>query len=162
MKTILLFLFTFLTINLYSQSIDLDLPRYYIIQNDTIGVILSVEQLQKIDNDLEIKNLLEKSLIDCDSLGRQYVVIMDKYEKVVTILEIKNETLENINETQNKIIVELKSKIKNYEQDLKLCDEQVSKKDEIILNQKKTINKLRWGGVGTTTVLISIIVLLIL
>lgn len=162
MKSILLFLFTFFTINLYSQSIDLDLPRYYVVQNDTIGVILSIEQLQKIDNDLEIKNLLEKALIDCDSLSNQYIVVVDKYEKRIAILEVKNEELEDLNETKSEIIKELKSKVANYEKDLALCNEQNSKKDIIISNQKGTINKLKWGGAGTTTTLLAIIILLIL
>lgn len=157
MKSILLFLFTLVSLNLYSQSADLDLPRYYIVQEDTVGVILSVEQLQKIDNDLEIKNLLEQSLIDCDSLNSQYIVVVDKLEKRIAILEIKNGELENTSSIQTKMIDELKLKVENYKKDLALCDEQSKKKDTIISNQKKTINKLTWGGGAGVTVLLIII-----
>jgi len=161
MKSILLFLFTLVTLNLQSQSIDLDLPRYYIVQEDTVGVILSIEQLQKIDNDLEIKNLLEQSLIDCDSLNNQYIVVVDKLENRIAILEIKNGELENTSSIQTKMIGELKLKVANYERDLYLCGEQNKKKDTIISNQKSTINKLTWGGGTGVAALLVIIGLLI-
>lgn len=157
MKSILLFLFTLVSTCLYSQAVDVELPRYYIVQNDTVGIIISVEQAQKIDNDLEIKKLLELSMIKCDSLSNQYVVVVDKLNKQVAILELKINELNNASSTQNKMIGELKAKIDNYSKDLKLCDEQNKKKDEIISNQKKTIRKLTWGG-GTGVVALLVVI----
>jgi len=48
-----------------------DLPKYYIINGDTIGMTLSMKQVKKIKNDLEIKNVLETMKIQCDSLSNK-------------------------------------------------------------------------------------------
>jgi predicted RNase H-like nuclease (RuvC/YqgF family) len=148
MKSILTFILScLLTISVFGQSNDsTSYPKYYVVNGDTLGVILTVEQLQKIDNDLEIKNLLEKSLIDCDSLSSQYIVVVSKLENRVTILEVKNSELMNATQQQDQIIKQLNLKVSNYEKDLNLCDEQSKKKDTIISNQKSTINKLLIGG----------------
>ena len=89
---------------------------------------------------------MEKSLIDCDSLSSQYIVVVSKLENRVTILEVKNSALLKANEQQDQIIKQLNLKVSNYEKDLNLCDEQNKKKDTIISNQQSTINKLLIGG----------------
>lgn len=147
MKSILTFVLTcLLTFSAFCQVDTASYPKYYVVNGDTIGVIITIEQAQKIDNDLEIKNLLEKSLIDCDSLSSQYIVVVDKLEKRVAILEVKNSELLKATSQQEMIISKLNDKIKNFEKELSLCDEQGKKKDQIISNQNKTINKLLIGG----------------
>lgn len=164
MKTLLTFILgCLLTISSFGQptSDSTSYPQYYVVNGDTVGVILTIEQLQKIDNDLEIKNLLEKSLIDCDSLSSQYIVVVSKLENRVTILEIKNSELLKATDQQDQIIKQLNLKVANYEKDLNLCDEQNKKKDTIISNQQSTINKLLIGGgvlnLGLLVVLVAII-----
>jgi predicted RNase H-like nuclease (RuvC/YqgF family) len=165
MKSILAFIFScLLTLSSFSQSTSdsTSYPQYYVVNGDTVGVILTIEQLQKIDNDLEIKNLLEKSLIDCDSLSSQYIVVVSKLENRVTILEVKNSELLKANEQQDQIIKQLNLKVSNYEKDLNLCDEQSKKKDTIISNQQSTINKLLIGGGALNLGLLVILVAIIL
>ena len=164
MKSILAFIFScLLTLSSFGQSTSdsTSYPQYYVVNGDTVGVILTIEQLQKIDNDLEIKNLLEKSLIDCDSLSSQYIVVVSKLENRVTILEVKNSELLKASEQQDQIIKQLNLKVSNYEKDLNLCDEQNKKKDTIISNQQSTINKLLIGGgalnLGLLVILVAII-----
>lgn len=162
MKYILTFVLTFLiTVSAFCQSDTTSYPKYYVVNGDTIGVIITIEQVQKIDNDLEIKNLLEKSLIDCDSLSSQYIVVVDRLEKRVAILEVKNSELLKASSQQEMIINKLNDKITNFEKDLSLCDEQGKKKDQIISNQNKTINKLLIGGGALNLGLIIIIAALI-
>lgn len=165
MKSILTFALTFLlSLSAFCQSTtdSTSYPRYYVVNGDTVGIILTVEQVQKIDNDLEIKNLLEKSLIDCDSLSSQYIVVISKLENRVAILEIKSNELLSANQKQDQIINRLNAEIANYDKDLKLCDEQGKKKDTIISNQQSTINKLMFGGGALNVGLMIIIGLLIL
>lgn len=158
MKSILTFVLTcLLTVSAYCRIDTTSYPKYYVVNNDTVGVIITIEQAQKIDNDLEIKNLLEKSLIDCDSLSSQYIVVVDKLEKRVAILEVKNSELLKATSQQEMIIGKLNDKIKNFEKELILCDEQGKKKDQIISNQNKTINKLLIGGGALNLGLIIII-----
>lgn len=148
MKSVLTFILTcLLSVSAFCQAKDtVDYPQFYVVNGDTVGVILTIEQVQKIDNDLEIKNLLEQSLIDCDSLSSQYIVVIDKLEQRVAILEVKNNELLLATKQQESIIKQLNDKILNYEKDLKLCEEQSAKKDNIISNQQGTINKLMFGG----------------
>ena len=162
MKTLLTFILGLLmSVTALCQNTETDYPRFLVVNGDTVGVVLTIEQLQKIDNDLEIKNLLEQSLIDCDSLSSQFIVVVDKLQQRVAILEVKNSELLLANSQQEKIIKELNLKVANFEKDLSLCDEQGKKKDTIISNQQSTINKLLWGG-GTLNLTLLIIILAII
>jgi hypothetical protein len=152
-----------LTISVFGQSNDsTSYPKYYVLNSDTLGVILTVDQLQKIDNDLEIKNLLESSLIDCDLLSSQYIIVVSKLENRVSILELKNSELLKVTDQQDQIINQLNLKLVNYEKDLNLCDDQNKKKDSIISNQQMTINRLLIGNVVLNLGLFAIIVAIIL
>ena len=146
----------------YAQADTNEYPKFYIVDGDTIGIIITIDQAQRIDNDLEIKNLLELAITNSDSIHSQYIVVISQLEKRIVILEIKGSELISATNTQRQIINELKSKISIYEQDKKLSDDQHKKKDEIISNQKKTINKLKFTGSSSTGILLVIIGLLIL
>lgn len=137
-----------------NNSDSTEYPRYYIVNGDTLGVILTVEQVQKIDNDLELKILLEKSLIDCNSLSSQYIVVISNLENRIAILELKELELYNVNNTQSQIINKLNTEISIYNKELSLCDEQGKNKDSIIKNQKKTITKLIIGGAAETLLML--------
>ena len=81
--TIVLFLFTF-TIKAQVS----DLPKYYIVNNDTLGIILTVEQVQKLDNDVELLNLFEKLQIDCENLTTHYIKIINSLEEKNILMEV--------------------------------------------------------------------------
>lgn len=134
-------------------------PQYYIENGDTIGVIFTVEQAQKVDNDLELLSLLEKKGISCDSLVKSYIVVVDNYGKQVAILESSNISLEKITTDQKSMISNLKSQISNYKKDIELANTQLSTKDEIITNKDKQITHMKvkqafaiGGGVISTGV----------
>jgi len=58
MKKLLTLLFSLIVILSFGQK---QIPPYYLIENnDTIGVVLSVKQAQKLDNDLEMLKLLKQ------------------------------------------------------------------------------------------------------
>ena len=156
MKKLIIGLLLLLSISVKSQSIDIDLPRYYIVQEDTIGIIISIEQAQKIDNDIEISSLLNLSMVQCDSLQSKYIIVVDKLNNRVALLQFKIDDLNMINSDQNKMINNLKLQIESYNKELKLCDDQSKDKDKIIDNQKHDIRKLkrqRIGGYIISTIL---------
>lgn len=66
-KHILTFIFILIIQFLYSQ----DLPKYYIVNGDTTGMTLSINQVKKIKSDLELKAILESMKISCDSLANK-------------------------------------------------------------------------------------------
>lgn len=144
MKKILTLILLSLSMISFSQK----LPAYYIVGQDTIGITLSISQLQKIDNDEEMLILLKKSTIECDSAGKQYVVVIDDLKNQIAILGIKVDEQNNGLDTKDKMINNLKLQISGYEKDKLLCAEQSKDKDKVITNQKKDILKLKMQKLG--------------
>ena len=69
--TLILFLFIF---NLKAQVSNL--PKYYVVDKDTVGIILTVEQVQKLDNDVELLELFKKLQLDCENVTTHYIKII--------------------------------------------------------------------------------------
>ena len=144
MRTFVLLLITLvLTTDLFSQNNTPDLPAYYIKNKDTIGIIISIEQAQKIDNDLEILKLFRQSAVKADSLDRQYLMVIDKQQNKIGILELKTQKQDSMLQDQGAMVTQLNRIIGNYKSDLAKCDEQHALKDKIISNQEKDIMQLK-------------------
>lgn len=146
MKNLLLTLILFLTYQFGFSQINFvkeNLPSYYIQNGDTIGVVLSVEQLQKLDYDVELLELLEKKGINCDSTIKKYICVVNEYGKQVALLETKISKLEEVSDVKDDMIKNLKGQILNYQADLNRAEVQLQYKDQMIKNQEKRITNLK-------------------
>jgi uncharacterized coiled-coil protein SlyX len=162
MKNLLLTLILFLTYQFGFSQINFvkeNLPSYYIQNGDTIGVVLSVQQLQKLDYDVELLELLEKKGFNCDSTIKKYICVVNEYGKQVALLETKISKLEEVSDVKDDMIKNLKGQILNYQVDLNRAEVQLQYKDQMIKNQEKRITKLKiqravtiGGGVLATAV----------
>jgi hypothetical protein len=128
MKRVFLFLIALIiSVSSYSQSkkdsLINSLPAYYVDNGDTIGIILSIEQAQQIDNDEELIHLLETMKISCDSVISKYVVVVNEYDRKIGILNMKIHKLEEINKSQSELVDNLKAQIDNYKTDLRKAEE---------------------------------------
>jgi|688.fasta_scaffold08041_17 hypothetical protein len=134
-------------------------PQYYILEGDTVGIILSIEQAQKIDNDIEILKLLQTLSIECDSLDTYYIKIINGLEDVIVIYELKIQNLTEQSELKNQEIIKLKELISLREKQLILSDNQKKNDSLIIKGLKKDITKLKTKNVVTLTtgILVSVI-----
>jgi hypothetical protein len=155
MKSILITLFSLI---ISIQSFCNSYPAYHIVNGDTVGIIITIKQAQKIDNDLELLQLFKASKINCDSTLKTYLIIVDEYDKQILTLENKINVLTTIKDTQNSMINNLNLRINNYKEDLVLADKQLSISDKIIKNDEKIIKKLKFknyltigGGILGTT-----------
>lgn len=119
-------------------------PAYHIVNGDTIGIIITVKQAQKIDNDLELLQLFKASKVNCDSTIKTYLIIVDEYDKQIITLENKINVLTTIKDTQNSMINNLNLRINNYKEELSLADKQLSISDKIIKNDEKIIKRLKF------------------
>ena len=140
-----------------TDSIEKELPSYYIVNGDTVGIILSIKQAQRVDNDEELLSLFGEMKMDCDSVVKHYVVVLNEYKRQVGILDIKVNTLNGINMDQSKMINNLKQQILNYQTDIKKAETQMILKDNIIKNYQgeiKLLNRWKYGGIAGTSVLI--------
>ena len=93
--TLILFLFIF---NLKAQVSNL--PKYYVVDKDTVGIILTVEQVQKLDNDVELLELFKKLQLDCENVTTHYIKIINGLEEKVVLMEVSIKDLNNKSKEQ--------------------------------------------------------------
>jgi len=131
-------------ISIFANSQSLELPRYLIENGDTLGIVISIEQAQSLDNDAELLKLFKQLRIDCDNLDVYYLEVVNALDQKISLLEIKNKELINQSGEKDKLIINLNNQIKNYESDKKLSDKQSSIKDEEIKTLKKEISRQKF------------------
>jgi predicted RNase H-like nuclease (RuvC/YqgF family) len=162
MKKILLLITILFTLK--SQISAQDFPKLYVVKGDTVGVIFSIQQAQKVDNDYELLRLLKQAKVMSDRTDSVYIMIVDNFGKQVVEYKLKVSTLESLVSTQNEQIKNLKDQIEKYQRDSFLANEQSLRKDTIINNNKKEIRKLKtqkFLGFTFSGGLIGIIILLL-
>jgi hypothetical protein len=164
MKKFLLFIL-FLLLSILSKAQN-NFPHYYIKNGDTIGVVISIKQAQKIDNDYDLLSLLKKSKIEESKIDSAYVVVINNYGQEVAQLKLKISTMDDIDLIKDKEISNLRSQIDDYERDKLLSDLQLAKKDTIIQNYKGQVVKLKLQktisfSVGGGLTLLGILLLLL-
>lgn len=139
MKNIILLILSM--IMLTSLKAQTTYPAYYVKDGDTVGVVFTIEQAQKIDNDLELLKMLKIMRSNFDKTEASYISVIDNYGKQVALLDIKITAMDTIISTQKSMINNLNLQIDNYKKDQTLAKSQSDLKDEIIKNQKKQIRK---------------------
>ena len=154
--SIILVFFSFLS---YSQ----EYPKIELNQKGEKVMIFTIEQAQKIDNDLEILAILEKSKIQCDSLNLSYIRIVDAQTHQIVLLEKSIYELKSQIVDKDSQIDNLSVQIKNLEESNKICDEQKCIKDKQIDGlksdlQKEKIKKWLFGGVGLVVGILAILI----
>jgi peptidoglycan hydrolase CwlO-like protein len=138
----------------FSQT---DYPR---IETDSLGkklVVMTIEQAQKIDNNLEILQLMEKAQLECDSLNMSYIRVIDNQGKQISLLELDIKHLKEQLNSKDEQITNLQTRLSNSETTNKLCEEQKLNyekqvdilKDEVRKQKNHKIIGFIVGGVGT-------------
>lgn len=162
MKNLLLTLITLISFFTLSQ----DYPR---IEKDSSGkeiVILTLEQAQALDNQVEIGKLLEKAGTDCDSVVTTQISVIDELKRQVVnwelnVSKLKQQLRDASNKTENALI-----RLENCTRDRDLCEEQKRNFESIEKVYQKELrrSKLRAVGgyiVGGVGVLVGILVVII-
>ena len=162
MKKIILSIFLiFFSMEIFSQK----LPDYYIVNKDTVGIILPVEQVKRMKNDLELKVLLEDMMVSCDSTINKLIVVVDGYEKTIVSLKSTISKIDSSDKNKQEVINSLTNTLDLRKRDVYLCDSISTKKDTVISNSNIIISNLKtqrnWAYVGTATFIITTILLLL-
>jgi hypothetical protein len=162
MKKILIIIIMILSFGSFSQ----DFPR---LEVDSLGrkyVVISYEQAQKVDNTFELVALLEKAGHECDSTVLSYIRVVDGLEKLVGELEY-NLTL-NKGQLVDKDgqILNLSERLKNSDNDSKLCNDQLLTRDSQINLLKDEIKDLKTKrniayGTGVLGIIIGVLVAIV-
>lgn len=150
----------FLISNCFSQySVNIDtfekqeLPTWFIYKGDTVGLVLSVQQVQKIDSDLELLSWLEKKGFTCDSTIAAYIKVVDEMGRQITIFKTSVEELNGKIGDKDKQINNLKVQIANQQYQIDLSNKQIADYVKITENNNIRISNLKlqrnlWIGGG--------------
>jgi predicted RNase H-like nuclease (RuvC/YqgF family) len=120
--------------------------HYPILDKDSLGnkiVVISYEQAQKVDNNLELLELLEKAGAECDSLNMSYIKVIDEYKRQVGLFEIDVRKLKEQLLDKDSQISNLQTRLSNTEQLNSDCETQKGLKDEEIKTLKSDLKKMK-------------------
>jgi NACalpha-BTF3-like transcription factor len=163
MKNLLLFLtLTFLSI--FSQAQTRQLPDYLIEKGDTIGIVLSIEQAQKLDNNTELLQLFKQLQIDCDNLEGYYVSIINESNQQIALLEANITSLTLQGQDKDKLIENLEKQLSNCAKDTVLCNQELKNKNDEIKLLKADLRKekfKKWMSAGLNAVQMAAVVFLL-
>lgn len=131
----------------YNVNIDSlskqELPTWFIHNGDTVGLIFNIQQVQKIDSDLELLSWLEKKGFTCDSTIAAYIKVIDEYGKQVTIFKSTISELSNQNIDKDSQITNLKKQVDTYKKDVDLFKTQMSNYETVVSNNNRRIYNLK-------------------
>lgn len=139
MKKILTILIILTSIISFSQSNET--PRYLIENGDTVGIVLSVEQVQNLDNKVELLYLFEKLQMNCDSVNSYYIEVINRSDEKIGLLEAKISDLISQGNVKDNLIVNLRTQVSKLEEDSELCNTQILNKDKEIKLLKEDLRK---------------------
>lgn len=122
---------------------SLKFPSWFVVEGDTMGIIFSLQQAQKIDNDLEMKTLLEKKGYACDSTLSKFIKLVDDKTAFISSLDLKIKSLEDLSKDKDLAIDNLNARISNLNLDVIFSNQQLTRKDNIIQNKDIQINTLK-------------------
>ena len=157
-KILFIIVFILSSLNINAQFKKEELPKFYIENGDTIGIILTIEQVQKLDNNSDLLTLFKKMSIDCDVVNNDYVVVVNKLNEKIALLEIKIDNLNKQIDKQDDMIVNLNKQISDYKINEDLSNKQLENDKTIIKDLKKDLRtqKIKTAvafiGAGITTI----------
>ena len=161
MKTLLTIIFSLIALLSFSQ----EYPKIETDANGQKVVIFTLEQAQKIDNDLEILDLLDRNKIQCDSLNIARLRIIDSQNLKIVLLEKSIEEIRAQSSDKDLLLSNKDQQIKTLEESVKIQEEQKcikNKQIEGLQDDLKKEKKKKWifGGagflIGVLTVLVAL------
>lgn len=159
-KILLTLLSTFLFFSLSkAQTTEESFPQLYKQNGSVVGIVFSVKQAQQIDRDRELLELLKTltSELETNKVASLEVINVQKQT-----IEAKNDQIKILEDEilDYKLDIKTRDSLENNLQtDVKYCDEQSKKKDQIISNKDKEITKLKGHRLllGGTTLLFLVV-----
>jgi hypothetical protein len=157
MKNIIFLSILFLlSVNTFAQT---KLPKYYIENGDTLGIIMSIQKMKQIKNDLELKMILENMQISCDSTINRFVVLVDDYENRIATFKKTIKSMDSTDKKSTALIDELRRDLelqktdKSFQKNISLKKDSIISVNETIIRDLKIQRNLGIGGSSTFLVL---------
>lgn len=161
MKNILLIISLLISTISFSQ-------KYPRIEKDSLGnqiVVMTIEQAQKLDNNMEILILLEKAVVDCENLSTSYLKVIDEQKRTISLLELDVKLLKEQLKDKDKAIANLQERLDNANDLSTKCEGQKKDLEEkvTVLQGEVTTLKIKKNvgyGVGVLGAIGAILVLI--
>jgi len=153
MKYYLLTIFLFLTSFVQGQNLRLDrddIPAYVIKnESDTIGIVFSVENVQKIDKELELLEYFEKLNSQLDTTQYYYLSLIRDLGDKIELQKYKIVNLSTENFKKNELIKKLKKDLSLSDSTIVNKDKEINNLNDIIIEKDEEIQKQRNWKIGT-------------
>jgi hypothetical protein len=147
MRNILIILFSIFCLSSFGQyeNIRIDRPELpaYLIANesDTIGIVFTILDVQKIDKNLELLEYMEKVNAKIDTSQYYYISLVGDLEMKVELQKNKIINLVSQSLIKDRMIDDLKSQLKLSDEKSKNLQDVSDNKDSIIGEKDKEIRK---------------------
>jgi hypothetical protein len=146
------YIVSLLIVLLSNICVGQNIPRYHIESGDTIGVILSIQQAQKIYNQQVLLEAYQSYKYGCDSLVKKFYQISNKYEQSQLYNKTLNDQYQKMIERKESENLRLNDKVANLMVDVNKCDlqnqfnQEKSQSYQKIIDDLNSKNKYLFGG----------------
>jgi hypothetical protein len=168
MRSIILMIFIFFSISSFSQRIVTDSLSYPIVTTDSIGnkiVILTIEQAKKIDNKLDLLELIKISNNMSLSIDSVCVIVIDEKNQVIANQDMQISKLDSLVFNKDEQIENLKMQIANQSSINQTFKMEIENKDTEIKLYIDRISNLEkrtfWSGIGSGVILVVLTTLIL-
>lgn len=163
MKLLVSLILSFLFITpLYSQY---NYPKK-IVENDTNYYIFTEEQAKDVIRMKHIIDLYETMDVDNTQLEKNYLLIIDDKNKIISELEYKNSELINVNILNEDIISKLNERLSIKDNIINNQNQIIFEKDKIIKGKEKDLKKEKIkkniGFISSGVAIVTVIILFII
>ena len=140
---------TYTNYNIAAISDDISIPRYLIGENsntnikDTVGIVITLKQAQKINTDYDILALYRGLHKDCDSTVNFLVQVVDDYKKADIIAQARFNMYDSTLADAKLNIKNLKEQVEIGAARILVKDSTINAKDGLIDIEKKKSNHFR-------------------
>ena len=161
MRKLLALIMLMFTTLAFSQRKEIDYPRYEV---DSLGqkvVVITVRQAMILDNNSDLLILLKKQVVEMNEYEDICVKVINDKEVVISKMTVQISKLEKDLVVKDDKIKILQDEILALVAKLKLSDEQLTNRDDIIKTMNKQMSKLKTkmiiGGIGGGIIIVALV-----
>lgn len=161
MRKLLALIMLMFTTLAFSQRKEIDYPRYEV---DSLGqkvVVITVRQAMILDNNSDLLILLKKQVVEMNEYEDMCVKVINDKEVVISKMTIQISKLEKDLVVKDDKIKILQDEILALVAKLKLSDEQLTNRDDVIKTMNKQMSKLKTkmiiGGIGGGIIIVALV-----
>jgi hypothetical protein len=161
MRKLLALIMLMFTTLAFSQQKEIDYPRYEV---DSLGqkvVVITVRQAMILDNNSDLLILLKKQVVEMNEYEDICVKVINDKEVVISKMTVQISKLEKDLVVKDDKIKILQNEILALVAKLKLSDEQLANRDDVIKTMNKQMSKLKTkmiiGGIGGGIIIVALV-----